>query len=373
MSKYHLISTFDYEIFGDGTGCLDHCLLRPMNQGLEAAESVGSPQTLFIDLLEFASLRLASQSNHPLAAHYPEVEQQICSLNGRGHNIQWHIHPQWLDAKPTDDGWQLDFSKWRIANLSPADIARCFEDALEYANALGLFKHNNNGQIFRAGGWSIQPSNTVLSELIERGIFIDSTVAPGVKNWSSGDWFNYAKAPKHLPFWHIDGDVCSPVQQGALIEVPIATHNIGRVAHFKALKETRAHPGLPCGCHGTYHGPNNKVQDILGKVGKVINMGTVMLDISTLPSWALIKATEGYMERFANSDAPVPIVCIGHNKNFTDRSADNFKRYLEWLDQHSDIQFSDYLTWHAAAFEESPFFAATDNAHHDSTDISRAC
>lgn len=345
MSKFHFISTFDYEIFGDGSGCLKRCLLDPIEQSLKIAAKYGSPQTFFVDFLEFVSFRQAYQNKHPLALYYQEVEDQLQELANSEHNIQLHLHPQWLNAKPNDAGWELDFSKWRIGDLSQKDISESIELGLDYAQSIGILNNSRNCKVFRAGGWAIQPSDIVLKMLHEHGIIMDSTVAPGAKNSAKGDWFDFKLAPSNRPFWKIKDDVCVEALDGGLIEVPISTQKIGKKAHFRALKEHRQHPGMPTDCNGSYFGPNNRVQTYKGKLSKLLNMGVVMLDTSTLPAWALIEATEAFMCRYANHEAPVPIVTIGHNKNFTDQSASNFDQYLNWAGSQRDIVFSDYLQW----------------------------
>ena len=344
MSKFHLISTFDYEIFGDGSGCLKNCLLTPIEKMLSISDKFDAPQTFFVDFLEFASLKVASDNNHALGNYYQAVEEQLKSFVGSRHNVQFHLHPQWLGAEVRETEWTLDFSKWRIGDLNAGDLNRAFDEAFAYIESIGLLQDERFCKVFRAGGWAIQPSKAVLSTLKSKAILVDSTVAPGASNWARGDWYNFKSAPRDLPMWNIEEDVCSENAQGELLEVPIATQFIGRKNHIKALRELRQYPRLPRNCVGSYNGPNNKLHNMLGKLSKILNIGTVMLDTSTLPAWALIEATEKYMQRFSSGSGSIPIVTIGHNKNFTDRSEENFSLYLEWLSKQGDITLSDYNT-----------------------------
>ena len=103
--------------------------------------------------------------------------------------------------------------------------------------------------------------------------------------------------------------------------------------------------GLALGCSGSYRGPGGKLQAIYGKVGKLFRLGDVMLDFSTMPADVLIDITSQWLTRYDNSDlAVLPIVAIGHTKNFTTASADAFHSYLEWADTNN-IQFSTYGQW----------------------------
>ncbi len=66
----------------------------------------------------------------------------------------------------------------------------------------------------------------------------------------------------------------------------------------------------------------------------------------------MIKVTETYMANVSSlndTSSPLPMVAIGHNKNFTSTSQQNLKEYLIWVQANPDIQFSDYSRWRAAA------------------------
>jgi hypothetical protein len=73
-----------------------------------------------------------------------------------------------------------------------------------------------------------------------------------------------------------------------------------------------------------------------------------MLDFSILPAWALIEITQRYITRFSHTSGPVPIVAIGHNKNFSQWSETNMQQYLEWVSSQSELGFSSYAEWLAA-------------------------
>lgn len=346
--SYHLILTLDYEIFGDGSGCLKHCLVDPMERCLNVADSHSAKISSFVDALEFQSIKdqFNSEDNCSSFRQYELVEPQIQRMCSGAHNIQLHLHPQWLDAQVIDKSWILDFSKWRIGDLSFNEIDRCIERGLAYLEPLTK-GGRSQFTTFRAGGWAIQPSTLVADALLNAGIYIDSTVAPGCFNLGKGDWYNFRSAPK-LPFWHFDQDVCCPASGGRFLEVPITTQNIGRVSHFKAIKESRGRTAFPKGCQGTYNNPNSWWQNKIHKVCKIASMGRAMLDFSTMPAWALIDITKRHMSQFSDDAQAIPLVAIGHNKNFTNWSAEQFDLYLSWASAQDGIVFSDYNKW----FEE---------------------
>jgi hypothetical protein len=339
--KYHLIFTLDYELFGNGSGCIDKCLIDPTDRCASLLEKVNAPLTLFVETLELAEF--SGTRSTPIQAQYPSIAAQLTKLQQNGHKLELHLHPQWMTALQNGNDWSLAFDKWRIGDLDTNEIAACIEQGLEYL-APFLNQANANSSIFRAGGWAMQPSKKVLQGLSKAGFTIDSTVAPGAFNPSKGDWFDFRKTP-NLPYWSISDDICTETLTGKMIEVPIATQQIGLRAHSQALKEHKSEAQFPASCSGSYAGPNTAFQTFRGKLAKIANLGTVMLDFSTLPAWAMIEVTERYMDRFKDFDGTIPIVAIGHNKNFSARSEESLLHYLDWASNYTEITFSSYDRW----------------------------
>ena len=289
----------------------------------------------------------------PVFRSYSKVERQISEAIAGIHNLQLHLHPQWLSAVYDEPDWELDFSKWRIGDLSDLDLDASISRGLDYLRCFDRGENPSGNLIaFRAGGWAIQPSERVLRNLRQHGIEIDTTVAPGMYNPAIGDWFDFRKSPDQA-FWPIESDVCSIQPQGEMIEVPIATQYIGYAKRFRALREYRKGSPFPEGCNGSYEGPNSKWQTYKEKFSKLCRMGHLMFDFCTTPAWLLIEATQKYMDRFQDSDAAVPIVAIGHNKNYSVASDRNLDAWLRWASNQNDIVFSDFQTWHSCIRTEN--------------------
>ncbi len=339
---FHLILTLDYELFGNGSGCLKHCVVKPTEQCLSSLNKHSAHMDFFVDASEFIALNRYPEF---FAEGMASVEQQL-SEAAKTHSLQLHLHPQWLDAEFNGKDWQLQLDKWRIGDLSDADIERCTDEALQYIRSLLPENNDRHCKVFRAGGWAIQSNPSVYRILSDRGIVLESTVAPEIYNPSKGDWFDFRGAPK-LPCWPIMDDLMRVAPSGApLVEVPIATARVGRQKHLQAIKQHRSEPPFPSGCSGSYAGPNSKWQSIRGKISKLMRAGTAMLDFSTMPGWLLIELTQRYMEQQKNNSVPVPIVAIGHNKNFTSASNGHLQEWLQWVAAQPNVEFSSYATWY---------------------------
>ncbi len=337
-----MILTLDYELFGNGSGCLDSCLRQPVDQCLAVASEVSATVALFVDAPEF----LAFRQTRCYRAASARIEEQLGLAVMNGHAVQLHLHPQWLGADYQDHHWSLSMNKWRIGDLDKDTIDGLVVTGLAYLRTItgDDARHCNT---FRAGGWAIQPAAQTLSVLAQRGILMDSTVAPGSYNPARGDWYDFRRAPLAAA-WPVMDDICqvSAGDRAALMEVPIATHSIGRLAHISALFEQRRYPRLPDGCAGSYAGGvNSRRHRLYGKLAKLASLGHVMLDFSTMPAATLIEISRGWMDKFNKIDGPVPLVAIAHGKNFTPQSAENMMQWLQWLEAHDAVIFSSYHDW----------------------------
>jgi hypothetical protein len=341
--KPHLIMTVDYELFGDGSGCLDACVLHPAERMMAIAERFGAPLTFFLEALEFVVIAEESDDRRP--------QQQMRSALVRGHDVQLHLHPQWTNAARDANGnWALDMARWRIGSLDAAETRLMVSNGKRWIEEkIGSGVSDYRCLAFRAGGWCIQPSLHVVRALRELGFAVDSTVAPGQWRHGSGTWSDFRGAPT-LPFWKTVDDVCRPVADG-LWELPIACGSIGRIRHLRALAAARRRSdnGLAPGCNGAYRGPRETLLNRLaGKSIRAAQLGEVMLDFSTLPGRELIRITRQWIERHADKlEHPVPVVAIAHTKNFTPSSETAMSEYLEWASRQR-LVFSTYGAWLSA-------------------------
>src|SRR5574344_259372 len=87
------------------------------------------------------------------------IENQLRDIVRRGHRIELHLHPYWIDAKYNGDGtWNFeDFHHYSLSTFSEEDILKMFTEGAQYLNSVGsqiIPKYKVCA--FRAGGWAIQ-------------------------------------------------------------------------------------------------------------------------------------------------------------------------------------------------------------------------
>lgn len=335
----HLILSVDYEVFGDGTGDVDCCVIEPAKNMMDIAERFNAPITFFVESLEFIAMEQTTATRDSVE----RIQKQLIKAIGKGHDVQLHLHPQWYSAKYNSEGiWQLDMKHWRIGDLEEHKTANVLRNGKYWLEALlQPIEENYRCNVFRAGGWCIQPSEKIVKGMLELGIDIDSTVAPGLYNSTKGEWCDFRNAPDS-PIWRVDSDICTPTETG-ILEIPITTGKISRWRHLQAVKLSRAHDngGMANGCCGSYQGVASKSQAGMGKLKKLLRLGHVMLDFSTMPTDVLIDITKQWLNKQSNTNMPIPIVAIAHTKNFTKASSLALNSYLKWAEANH-IQFSTY-------------------------------
>jgi len=334
-----LILSVDHEVFGNGSGCLDACIKRPVDRILDVADKFSAPVTFFVEALEFEAMQRANIEN------IIPILEQLTDAYSRGHDLQLHIHPQWYNAIWDGDHWQVNEKLWRMGNLDAGLAYDLLSQGKNWLEGLMAERFPEYKCIaFRAGGWCIQPSGLIVSALIKLGFKIDSTVAPGLRNAANGEWADFRKVP-YLPFWKTERDVCRSGSSG-LWEVPITTGKIGRMQHLQSVRLARSFGsgGMADGCVGSYQGANSKLQSIKGKVAKFKDLGNVMLDISTMPADVLIEISKQWLKKYSGNDLPIPLVAIMHTKNFTDASERNMYKYLTWAKEEG-IEMVTYGRW----------------------------
>ncbi len=95
---------------------------------------------------------------------------------------------------------QLDLSRWRIADLSDGEIRVLLKEGRTWLEDLARSRQPDYRCIaFRAGGWCIQPSERVVRTLRKLDFLIDSSVAPGMRNTTKGEWVDLYQGPESCP------------------------------------------------------------------------------------------------------------------------------------------------------------------------------
>lgn len=221
-----LILSYDYELFfGVKSGTVENTLLKPTNLLLDCMDNVGLKGSFFIDYLMLKYL--AKEQDLRAQDDLRKILMQLRDIVKRGHRIELHLHPHWVDAKYNRDGtWDYsEFQHYSLSAFTENEIADMFKEGTDFLNKLaGEVEPGYRVCAFRAGGWAVQPFDKLRKGFSEAGIKIDSSVAHGACGKNQYSWFDFRNAPSD-EMYHFDDDVCRKEEDGEFLEVPISSSN----------------------------------------------------------------------------------------------------------------------------------------------------
>lgn len=251
MSKKVIIS-FDYELFfGDEPGTVQKSLLQPTSQLMDALEYAGARATFFVDYL---MLKFMLQENDATKKEAALIIEQLKEMVRRGHRIELHLHPHWVDAKYIDGKWDFsDFSHYCLNSFPKDEITRMFVDGTEFLESIAKeIDPNYKVVAFRAGGWAILPFELMREGFEKAGIKVDSSVMQGCLIHANDIELDFTNAPKRN-IYHFSDDVLKEVTNGQFVEAQICSFRLSvfvsclRDIYIK--KHPRAYKRLADGSH----------------------------------------------------------------------------------------------------------------------------
>lgn len=231
--KKNILLSYDYELFfGDKSGTVKQSIITPTNLLLESMEANGFRGNFFVDYLMFREFE--KQSDSYVKTDLLQLKEQLKDIVKRGHRIELHLHPHWIDAKYLGYGqWDFsNFTHYSLSSLSIETIKELFIDGVTYLSELVKDVSPNYRIVaFRAGGWAIQPFEILKEAFICAQIKIDSSVSCNTYGKNQYSYFNFINAPQN-EYWHFELDVCTIHHNGAFIEVPITSYRRGLIYRF---------------------------------------------------------------------------------------------------------------------------------------------
>lgn len=225
----NLILTFDYELYGDGSGDVFQHMIEPTNRILSICDSHNIKTTLFFEVLEYIKLKEEWEAGNKMG--YTEnpvkaIEEQIQKAALDGHDIQLHVHPQWINAEYVQNQWQVDLENWRLGdfkvsqNYSIEDLLREGKETIEaiVQDAVPNYKCT----ILRAGGYNVIPSKEVYQAMTKLGLLVDSSVYPGGYETGNLSKYDYRNAPLNKDYWWAkSSDFSQPAKDSKVLEIPV--------------------------------------------------------------------------------------------------------------------------------------------------------
>ncbi|MBN2544940.1 MAG: hypothetical protein JXB50_04020 [Spirochaetes bacterium] len=219
----NVIITFDYELsLGTSSGTVEKCIIEPANIILEILNRYNSKAIFFADSLYILTLKKHKHRD------FLKVTDQIKRITDSGHNVEFHLHPQWLDAYQINEReWGFkSFEKYRVHSLDKDHLKEVFNEGLNLlSETLSDVKSDYKIKAFRAGGWAVQPFETLKELFINNGLIYDFSVVPGMINHGKYNYFDFSCVDSKKAFWKFHNDPMIE-SEGSFYEIPLTTIKI---------------------------------------------------------------------------------------------------------------------------------------------------
>jgi len=189
--KKKVILSYDYELFfGASSGTVQKSIIQPTNQLLDCMEKYNLRGNFFIDYLMIKYIK--QQTDEQAQKDIEALENQMIDMVRRGHRIELHLHPHWIDAKYLGNGlWDFaDYSHYTLSSLDDQIVIQMFTEGTDYLNTLARqVDPQYKVCAFRAGGWAIQPFERLKEAFMAAGIKIDSSCSYGISCLQENSFF----------------------------------------------------------------------------------------------------------------------------------------------------------------------------------------
>lgn len=221
-----LVSTVDYELPAHREADVLRYIIQPTDTLLEIFQSYGAKLTIMVEIGELWAFENAKNAGFKEHLGYDPVkmiQHQLVDAVQNGHDVQLHLHPQWLGARWLKDVWELDYSKYQFTSLDFREMVDILRSGKEYLeNLLGPHCDDYSCIGFRAGNWITQPSGKYLRALHEAGLKSDTSVFKWGYINTPSVYLDYRDANSNIIPWLASwDDINIASRDGAILEFPI--------------------------------------------------------------------------------------------------------------------------------------------------------
>lgn len=328
--KRQILLTVDHEIFGNGTGDVRQHMTDPTEQMAAACDRHGMPLTVFFEVEEYLAFEREREKLVAALGYDPaaEVREQAVDLVKRGHDLQLHVHPEWLGCVFERGAWKLNSDKRTVHSLFGSQAETTEYVRSRKAAVDELWEEAGSPRrvtAFRAGAFCAQPGEHLLPALAANGIVIDSSLVKGLTRDDEQVHLDFRAAPSARRHWQVSTDVAREDTSGSVLEIPIYSSMGRRIQQMTPRRLLAKFSG---------NVPREKQREMVSQLGMGRSPASVArflarpfpikLDFHNMSAKQML--------RWIRNAPPAPpgdmdvIVLIGHSKEHRDHA--NFKTFL---------------------------------------------
>lgn len=241
-----IVLTLDYELYGNGSGDVFRHVIIPTDKILKIAGRYNARITFFFEVVEYWKLKKEWErgnsmgyDTNPVAA----IEDQLKHAYREGHDIQLHLHPQWVDAVYVNRHWKVNLDEWRLGGykregeFSLVHLLEKGKKTLE--NIIQSIDPGYQCIALRAGGYNIQPSQEIVKAMRAAHLYIDSSIFPGGKECGTLSRYDYSDIPVDAGFWNVGTELEKPGKSG-IMELPIVAFPLVRWKKYLTMERIKS-------------------------------------------------------------------------------------------------------------------------------------
>ena len=233
----HLLLTLDYELYGDGSGNVFEHIIKPTDTILAIAEAYNAHLTIFFEVMEYWRLKEQWELGNPMG--YSEnpieaMEVQLRNAYSRGHDVQLHLHPQWKG-----DHWEVDNAYWRLSVLLQDEIENLLRRGRQTLEDI-IGRSQYKCDTLRAGGYNVQPSESIVRAMHNCGFRADSSIYPGGRELGTLSRYDYTGVMPDKGMWHCGDSLEIEVAESDIVELPIVAFPMIRLKKYMSADRIRA-------------------------------------------------------------------------------------------------------------------------------------
>lgn len=324
-----LLLTLDYELFGDGSGDVFKHIVEPTNTIIDVAERYGAKMTVFFEVVEYWRLKQEWESgNHMGYERNPAeaMEQQIVDLMKRGHDVQLHLHPQWVDAKWNNNHWEVDYRNWRLGTFASSSMTLkelISKGKTTLEEIIRPSFPDYKCCAIRAGGYNAQPSTAIVETMRECGLNVDSSIVPGAKELGSLSFYDYTCSPGNLGYWFASEKLEEPGNESSnLVEFPIASFPVVRLLKFMSLTRIKSIMQNRKSAQASFSAKTSTGTNggILSKISFFFKKEYQTWDFCLFPKWL----HRYFLRKISHQEGRNAFVIIGHPKSLVSQNSLDF-------------------------------------------------
>ena len=229
--------SFDYELFfGSSSGSIQKCIIEPTQKLIEISSKYKVPFIFYVDAGYLNKIK-NNLHNALCLADFELITKQLRQLSDLGHEIGLHIHPHWEDCTFENNKWNINTTRYKLACFTEKEV----ENIITKYHQTIIDIIGKPCKSYRAGGWCVQPFDSIKKALIKNNIFIDSSVYYKGFHKSEAHAYNFLNAPNKTT-WKFESDPSIVSNDGQFNEIAITYDKIPALFYWNLYFKMKSNP-----------------------------------------------------------------------------------------------------------------------------------